>query len=194
MPGIEHQLVAGAVLAWMMKRPGGHVGACEVGCPLGQLDVVAVSAAPEERELVNREQELRKSHTKRWSPVEAPRVRVPWVGIAEVKASRADLLADLRARKMHRYSGVAGHAWLALTAPCLLAERGAWVKPEALEGLDLPDRWGVLLVDPDVRGGVRSLRPARRLRPVEEQEAAGWRSRVARSLTWRTLRAGGHVV
>lgn len=73
--------------------------------------------------------------------ISRPEIRRPRIAIAEIKVSRSDLLADLRARKMLRYQVQATHVYLAL---------GPEIAPttdDAIEAASpLPPHWGVLRI------------------------------------------------
>ncbi len=99
--------------------------------------------------------------------------------VCEVKRTRADLLADLRAGKMLKYAAKASHCYLALTPEALGKD-----SLEDLKTKGLPTSWGVLLVRP---GGIESLRGARALNPVDARTIAALVYKIAVSYCWRTL-------
>ena len=115
----------------------------------GQLDVLALTGVR------TRERKKARSNAKRW-----PASRV---AVFEVKVQRSDMLSDLRAQKLRRYEPQASHCYLAVAKSCLLCaerieyRRGGitrvrWrVDPaaalEELDGLNLPEGWGVVLFE-----------------------------------------------
>jgi len=113
--------------------------------------------------------------------------------VVECKTSRSDLLADLRARKMHGYSQVATHCYLALNteiwfdSPAALRSRDERRKLVTwLAERGLPRYWGVVLVKP--HGWMpESLRPVKAhacLLPGEGRRVLG---AVGRNLSYRLL-------
>lgn len=125
----------------------------------------------------------------------------PMVVVAECKVSRADLVADLRERKLTRYERAASECWLwasealvltsiRLTVPRLDVERWTPAGTEAVMAslaIDgLPETWGVGVIDQD---RPRVLRQATR-RSVEPWEVVGWAGRIAASYSHRALGGG----
>jgi len=132
------------------------------------------------------------------SPLKRPRVT-----ILEVKRTRSDLLADLRARKMLGYEPLASECYLACTPPCLgLPKLNPTKESRAaaladLEALGLPGSWGVMLLPerpPHWQGHATVIRPPRRLREVPDHEVRMWAYRIGRSLAWRAAAHEGPMV
>lgn len=72
----------------------------------------------------------------------------PRISIAEIKVSRADLLQDLKKKKMLRYERQATHCYLVTTPEALLySKRSASEILEDLTQKGLPKTWGVLVWD-----------------------------------------------
>jgi hypothetical protein len=204
---LSHDDVSAAALGWLLGRPWASVGCTELAVSFGRLDVVAIANdQPHETRWHNatwldhaarrREQGKRPKSGKRWSP---PGAKQPEIAIAEAKATRADLLQDLRAGKSAEYGHLASRAYFAVAPDALLLRRDSMMLPwatkrglparEAAKALDLPPGWGLLLVE-----GLRAvtcLRPARKLRDVSMRETAALRASIARALTYRAARAAG---
>lgn len=226
-----HRDLCSATLAWFLALPWCNLGAFELALAggynhalahkgSGQADVLAISSP--QLELVNARrleehargfrQAVEAAQRRGW-PVttEQPELRLPRprIAIAEVKRTRSDLLADLRAGKLLRYAEVATHLYLAATDEALglaagerpTRERTARVLTELGE-LGLPKGWGVLrlrvweqrphrdLADltPGWHVQVDPLRtPGRQIEDAPPAARAYWTDRIARSLLYRTL-------
>jgi len=109
--------------------------------------------------------------------------KAPKLAIIEVKRTRADLLADLRAGKMLKYAGIASHCYLLVHGDCMQAKAEVDVVAE-LDELGLPPEWGILRVR---MGGhaPRSLRGAKKLQGVSRQLVEVYTRTFARSLAWK---------
>lgn len=103
------------------------------------------------------------------------------VGIIEVKRTRSDLLSDLRAKKMLKYTSRTTHLWLLLGPEIDISVA-------KLTELGLPTHWGILRAS--VGGVVTSRRTARR-HSDEPKRKRDYRRKATRSLTWRALKASG---
>ena len=111
------------------------------------------------------------------------------VVVCEVKRTRADLLADLRKKKMLKYEKGTSHTYLAATAEALFYNK--WTKKEVLADLKkkgLPPTWGVLLLpennDP---AGIVCLRGAKKTWTPPKHRIAALNRKVARSYCYRAL-------
>lgn len=111
-------------------------------------------------------------------------VKRPRIAVCEVKVSRADLLSDLRARKMLRYESQVSHCYLAF-GPEVFSNR-----PQAYAVLNergLPSDWGIVELS---RSGACQLRAAKRIEPPRGAEPTLNRRQrraldAARSATYR---------
>lgn len=126
-PETTHRALQGVVLRWMLAQDWCQVGAVEVK----NLDVLGVSLPAHLR------------------PSRRTRFPKPRITIAEVKRTRADLLQDLRAEKMHGYAVLGSHMYLAATDEALRWPDRRVIGPEDDVLLDLTERglpksWGVL--------------------------------------------------
>lgn len=119
-----------------------------------------------------------------------PRGRNGRIDIVEVKVSRADLLADLREKKSHKYFNFGSHVWLMLTQS-LADELVSPNPPTDADGwrarsvdwedrcrsrfaeLGWPEAGGLLVIDRDRRGRPRvsELRLARRQSQCQPTDA-----------------------
>lgn len=225
-----HRDLCSATLTWFLALPWCSLGAFELSLAggynhalahkgSGQADVLAISSP--QLELVNArrlEEHARANRQARaaaerhgW-PVREPdelRLPRPRIAIAEVKRTRSDLLADLRAGKLLRYAEVATHLYLAGTDDALglaagerpTRERTARLLAELGEH-GLPRTWGVLRLRvweqrphrdlaelaPGWHVAVDPLRtPSRQLEDAPPAARAYWTDRIARSLLYRTL-------
>jgi len=154
-----HRELSKAVAAWMLSQPW-----CELTCwelkyaPRALVDVLAISS-PKAKELK--------------------------IAVAEVKKTRADLLQDLRAKKMLKYEKGTTHCYLAATPEALAY--GKKSKAEVLAELTskgLPPRWGVLLV---VGDQIEVLRNPVRLSTTTSQRILGLTRKIAKSFCYRLL-------
>lgn len=226
-----HRDLCSATLGWFLALPWCNLGAFELGLEggynhalnhrgSGQADVLAISSP--QLELVNarrleaheRGERQRCAAAERhgavFYPSKPPDLPRPRIAIAEVKRTRSDLLADLRAGKLLRYAEVATHLYLAATDEALglagderlTRERTAKVLADLAEH-GLPRTWGVLRLRTwrqaanrdDERTGrlpwhvaVDPLRtPARQLEDAPAAARAYWTDRIARSLLYRTM-------
>lgn len=102
----------------------------------------------------------------------------PRICIIEVKRTRTDLLADLRAKKMLKYEPHASHCYLALGPDfntSILQE---------LPALGLPPHWGVILFQ---GSEFKSIRAARSIRKVTQSELSTLTKKIALSYMHRVL-------
>lgn len=97
------------------------------------------------------------------------------ITIVEVKASRSDMLQDLKKGKLLKYEAQGTHCYLAATAEAYRTDKLNTLEDLASRGL--PNHWGVLLVSP---GYVQVLRSARRHRPTSMYQLNTLLSKVAR--------------
>jgi hypothetical protein len=205
--GLTHDQVAAAALGWLLGQPWASVGCTELAVSFGRLDVVAISNDLDHEQRWHRvtwldhagrrqAQGQRPKSGKRWPP---PAPKPPMIAVAEAKATRADLLQDLRASKSAEYGHLAGKAYFAVSPEALLLRRADPMLPwatkrglparEAAKALDLPDGWGLLLVTG--LQNVTCLRSARKLRDVSTSETAALRAAIGRALSFRAARAAG---
>jgi len=201
---ITHDDVSAYGLRWLLTRGWCSTAAMEISYAQGRLDAVGVSVdhghelarykaewehhLNEIVEARQRGEKMKRKRAAHW-----PKTAVaPQIGFVEAKATRADLMSDLRQKKMHTYSPWCSHAWLLVTKQALLLDVGATSRDcrAAVEDLDLPEKWGLLVV-PDRGKDPISVISARRLREVTSEECAAWRVRIGRSLAWRALNAAG---
>lgn len=111
------------------------------------------------------------------------------IRIIEVKRTRADLLADLRARKMVRkYPPRSTHCALAL-GPDVIDGRSSREVLAELEALGLPASWGVLRICPGKSWGADSIRAVRRHGDQPEGRHRAMARALGRSLVWRVVRS-----
>lgn len=106
----------------------------------------------------------------------------------EVKRTRADLLQDLRRKKMLRYQRRATHCYLAGTPEALRA--GRLSNREVINDLrkkGLPVHWGVLLLPTQGSGPIKVLRGARRHKHVRQKTLRDLTRQIARSFMYRVL-------
>lgn len=198
---MTHDEVSIFGLRWLLTRGWCSCAATEISYAAGRLDAVGVSVDHAHEVFQHRHEwqhhldsvmEARRNgdKTKRVKRAAgAPKSAAkPQLGIVEAKATRSDLLSDLRQRKMHSYGVLASHAWLIVTREALLLDERANIPDmrEAFDKLDVPKKWGLLVVPRTGRDPI-SVRRARKLRDVSSEECAAWRVRIGRSLSWRAL-------
>lgn len=111
----------------------------------------------------------------------------PKIAIAEVKRTRADLLADIRSKKMFKYMANTTHCYLAGTAEALLWNDGDHSVVETLSNLGLPSTWGVLLLPTKGWKLPISIRPAISQGKVTIDLQNRLAARVAVSLSGRII-------
>lgn len=203
---LTHDEVAAAARTWLLGQSWAKVAATEIAYAEGRVDAVAASIPSDHERRLWRAEHARAAEAVRagtrrrcLGTLLPPQRQPPRVGIVEAKATRSDLLADLRAKKMHKYAEAASRVWVACTIEALRlpldrgfdrAERLA-----AVAGLDLPPGYGVLLVRRRTAVGangarspspvVEVVRPARTQREMTDDECLGWVHRIARALTHR---------
>lgn len=206
---LSHRDLARLAALWLLQRRWAYLAGFEVALADGNADAIAVSKPrdPEVEELVRLELDA-------WGAAgeEGPRPKAPagwrhaslyhWrptpesakgvVGLVEVKRTRADLLQDLRRRKMLKYQPQATNLWLAGTEEALRGRDSTVLEDLAARGL--PPSWGVLLLptegDPArlSPGLVWALRGSRRTRVALPGELRLRAYQVGRSLSYRALR------
>lgn len=109
----------------------------------------------------------------------------PRITCVEVKRTRADMLADLKARKMLKYEKGSTHCYLACTPECLRLDRQPIAQAiEELTELGLPTKWGILIIRGDV---VTSIRNAYSIGPYNKTRARALIKKLARSNMFRAL-------
>lgn len=203
-----HAAATHLAVSWLLERR--HFLACrEIANPLGRgiFDAVGVShPCPETHQLCfteayNRVLETDRAEGKRFSPPGScpPKVKAGQdrYSVVEVKVSRSDLLADLRAGKMVRYATNASHAYLLATEAALLLPDGAR-RPDHDKALDqltelgLPPTWGVIVATPTGRetAYLNSIRPARRLRHPEREHLLVQALTISRTVMYRSRQGG----
>jgi len=109
------------------------------------------------------------------------------IAVAEVKRTRADLLQDLRAKKMLKYQVGSSHCYLAATAEALRSSK--LTAKEIIADLTtkgLPKNWGILELKPDGQT-IRVLRGARSREKPKAQRIAALTRKIARSFCYRVL-------
>lgn len=177
---VTHLELCVAVTAWALDQPWCDVATWEVSVGrAGIADVLAI--------------------TDPWSEArQKPKTRRPRVAIVEVKRTREDLRADLRARKMLGYAGVASHCYLAATLEALGRTQddahgiaGGWGPVlEDLAQLGLPSTWGVIALSAHAAWHPRitpwAIRGAKG-EPVGADVRRTWAWALARSMAWRRL-------
>lgn len=206
----EHRRVCEVVARWCLGQSWCGLAAVECGVPFGFADVLACSdpqrvpvcpehairSAREQKEQRARQLQLFRSGDHRAAARSGLRWRVPpvlparkyepapRVVIVECKRTRADLLGDLRARKLLKYQDTATHLYLAAT-PTALGGRDRSSALMDLQSRGLPAAWGVL----EVRGqDVVSLRPSRAVRPATAGDVWVTALTIGRSLSHRSVR------
>lgn len=109
--------------------------------------------------------------------------RVPKLAICEVKRTRADLLQDLRRKKMLKYERTASHCYLAVTPTAVLNKDSAEVLTD-LGNNGLPTYWGVLLI---TTKGIICIRNPRAHKKIRRQTIETYIAKIARSFMYRVL-------
>ncbi len=112
------------------------------------------------------------------------------VTICEVKRTRADLLQDLKKKKLLKYEQHGTHCYLAATPEALRYDRLTSTEVMAdLTARGLPSHWGVLCVGDTVQ----VLRGVRRHRPTPQSTLDALTKRIARKWMWFGLTTLGIV-
>ena len=99
------------------------------------------------------------------------------VAVIEVKRTRADLLADLRQKKMLRYETGSTYCYLYASKDCFLKD-----PLEELQSLGLPLHWGVLV------DGVL-IRSPRQIKAQMKTRVQSLIKKIAKSHMWREINA-----
>lgn len=111
------------------------------------------------------------------------------VHVIECKVSKADLVADLRARKMLGYERAGSRCSVAMPESVLAAAGGL----EGLGLMGLPPTWGVLVPVGTGRAGdwtdwtLASRRDPAKNRAITDDHVAEMAATVGHSMTWRAL-------
>ena len=115
-----------------------------------------------------------------------PKARQKKLVVIEVKRTRADLLADLKRKKMLRYERRSTHCYLAGTVEAFRADKlSSREIREDLKKRGLPVHWGLLLIDSN--GAIESMRGARRHKHVQQRSLNALTRKVARSYMYRIM-------
>lgn len=196
----RHRAGCHAAARWALRQTWCDLAVVEISAGAGQLDVLALTTTLREderaRALERWEQgrERARNLGYRYS-ASKPRVPRPTVAAIEVKVSRSDMLADLRARKLLKYEPIATRCYLA-------AHRDCWLDPklkdkarvQELRELGLPDHWGVVLLRDWTRRNGAPGWNARCIRPARDYGNTTTRERrdrltiqAAISMCWRQL-------
>lgn len=201
----SHRELCRIAAAWLLNQRWCHVAGYEVRGGGGVLDAVGVSCPldTEAGDAVRAETERIKRHhreavarwvdgghkgkrpglNQRWA-IEPDRKGRTRIVAIEVKRTRSDLLADLRAGKMLRYEHDGSRCYLAIAEGALpdlseLAERG------------LPKHWGVLCFHEwGDTTHCSVLRHAKPHRTVSVGEVRMWTYRIGKSLAYRVTSDG----
>lgn len=214
---LTHVETARAVAGWLLHKQRHQAATWEVGGPRVQTGEKRTRRVPKRGtdglvDWVEQEEPVLRGTQLDAVGVEARVDRKPAVSIAEVKVSRADLLADLRARKMLGYEQLnPTKLYLAITPWVIglnpygwpVTENGATrdiksdieARRAALDKLTdelaavLPSEWGLLFVHRwslhNGRPEVQVIRAAKR-RPVEP-DVVGWLGRIAARYSYTAL-------
>lgn len=127
---------------------------------------------------------------------------LPRIVVIEVKRSRSDLQADLRAQKLRAYEALATNAYLLVTRECFLsgpdhesapAQTARWLAD--LDHLGLPPGWGVIEARVHHReaASMSVIRKSRPLREAALEEVRLWGAYMLRSMAYRVCRPGSPV-
>lgn len=109
----------------------------------------------------------------------------PRITVVEVKRTRSDLLADLRAKKLLKYEQGSTHCYLACTPECLRLDRQPINQAlEELTKLGLPTKWGILIIKGD---SVTSVRNAYSIGPFNKTRCRALIKKLGRSAMFRSL-------
>jgi hypothetical protein len=177
---MNHRQICHSVASWLLKQQAIQLVSWELALDVGVLDVIGITTK-------NKKYPTR-------------------VVVAEIKRSRADLLQDLKKKKMLKYEARATHCYLAVTADCLWTPSelaaGAHLSPtastQALEFLaskGLPSYWGVLVPHPRTPDDWICMRPARATGTrVTEATSAAIIKKIALSFMYRILSPTSPVV
>lgn len=117
-----------------------------------------------------------------------PRSKEKKLVAIEVKRTRADLLQDLRKKKMLKYERRATHCYLAATSEALRADK--FSNQEILKDLKakgLPSYWGLLLLPTTGNAAPKVIRGARRHKTIRTITLRTLTRRIARSFMYRVL-------
>ena len=217
---LTHTEAAKAVAAWLLLKQRYQAATWEVG---GPPVVTGTRTRPVPVRNVDgiygwedKEEEVRRGTQLDAVGVESRPDRKPGLAIVEVKVSRADLLADLRAGKMLRYRQLdPTKLYLAFTPAVIGLNPYGWPLDEAerpdfehvagvrrskiaalvaeLESV-LPTSWGLLFVRrwsaANGRPEVDVIRAAKR-QPAEALDVAQWVGRVAARYSYQALAGKG---
>ena len=134
---LSHRDYCHSVAKWLLQQQAIQLTSWELGLDVGTVDVIGITT------------KVKKYDAK--------------LVIVEVKRSRADLLQDLKRKKMLGYEKRASHCYLAVTQDCVWTPgelaAGEHLKPTAaksivkfLQDKGLPTYWGVLLYSPNGAG------------------------------------------
>lgn len=152
---MSHRDLTLIVARWLMSNPAYDLVSTELKVKNSVFDVIAVNSNPS---ALN-----------------------PRVTVVEVKRTRADLLADLRVRKMHKYEKIASHCYLAATKEALKYSSTKEILAD-LKKKGLPEKWGVFVIDTE-----RCIRPAKQLKSINKTSIQFIVRKIAKSLCWKYL-------
>jgi len=118
------------------------------------------------------------------------RIARPRIVVVEVKRTRADLLQDLRKRKLLKYERNSTHCYLAGTAEALNTRqlRTNRAVIQDLRALGLPDNWGILHITKSSKNDCKVIRDAQPMSLPSPKRLEDLTIQINRSLLSRLIK------
>lgn len=159
----SHRDLCRLTASWILDKPGIDLSCYEMKWDKGMVDVIGLSSSE--------------------------RCRNKRLIVVEVKRTRADLLQDLRKKKLRKYESKATHCYLAATAEALQycnVNRTKVINDLRKKGL--PVKWGVILL-PSKPGKQkpRVIYNPTKMRPAHARTLKSLIRKIARSYMYRVL-------
>lgn len=154
---MTHKELTVMLIEWLLSRPGIDLAIDELAFGRGIADAIGISTRL------------------KYKPYKIMAI--------EAKVSRPDLLQDLQKQKLRKYEAHASHCYLAC-GPGILRGSSDEELVEDLHSRGLPDFWGILLADKDIR----VLRRSKRIRPISIATIRKYCTQIGKSYMYKYLK------